>query len=302
MSSLVERNRVNLSFVPRVVAAMTMTEPIYPRAIAHSALALTEPPYLKHYPRARFKVWNGVAFTTSSLPGPGFNFAAVLHPYAPSLDDLLPVAREFFSHCEQGWGVQVEGDVGHAMEAELLARGWTIAEDEPAFVMESLTPAVRRERRPVSSSALFPTRPEWMLFTIWSVRRSGHRQRFRSRCGHCQRSWTIRISLSSSAQPMAKMCRAWGIRGAAQRRCCGEPQRLNLIVVGVMARPWRGLHWRMPRRADVRMRPFVRGRRAFRFTSAWVSGTCASTGLMRCRIPTLAPRKRGEGRRVFEAG
>lgn len=122
-----------------------MTEPIYPRAIAHSGLALTEPPYLKHYPRARFMVWKSVAFTTSSLPGPGFNFAAVLHPYAPSLDDLLPIAREFFSHCDQGWGVQVEGDAGHPMEAELLDRGWTIAEDEPAFVMESLTPAVRRE-------------------------------------------------------------------------------------------------------------------------------------------------------------
>lgn len=123
---------------------MLMTEPIYPRAIAHSALALTEPPYLKHYPQARFMVWEGVAFITSALPGPGFNFAAVLRPDAPSLDELLPVAREFFSHCEQGWGVQVEGGAGHPMEAELLAREWIVVEDEPAFVLESLAPAVKR--------------------------------------------------------------------------------------------------------------------------------------------------------------
>ena len=33
----------------------------------------------------------------SDLPGPGFNFAAVLQPDVPSLDELLPVARDFFT-------------------------------------------------------------------------------------------------------------------------------------------------------------------------------------------------------------
>ena len=125
-----------------------MTPPVDRLAIAHAALALTEPPYLKHYPRARFMVWNGVAFTTSALPGPGFNFAAVLHAGAPRLNDLLPVARDFFAHCDQGWGVLVEGDAGHPMEAELRERGWVVAEDEPAFVLEGLSPAIDREAHP----------------------------------------------------------------------------------------------------------------------------------------------------------
>src|SRR5690349_11487397 len=106
------------------------------RSIAHAALCLLEPPYLKHYRNGRFKSWKGVSLVASDLPGPGFNFAAVLQPEAPSLDELLPVARDFFAASKQGWGVLVEGDAGHAMEAELRAREWAIAEDEPAFVLD----------------------------------------------------------------------------------------------------------------------------------------------------------------------
>ena len=106
------------------------------RPIAHAALSLTEPPYLKHYKRGRYRLWNGVAFHASGLPGPGFNFAAVLDPDAPPLDELLPVARAFFADADKGWGVLVEGDAGHPMEAELRARGWRIDEDEPAYVLE----------------------------------------------------------------------------------------------------------------------------------------------------------------------
>ncbi len=151
-----------------------MTTPAF-RRIVHDALALTEPPYLKHYPRARFASWRvspdssktrnrlaswrGVAFTTSALPGPGFNFAAVLEPDTPALDELLPFAREFFAHCEQGWGVQVEGDAGHPMEAELRGRGWAVAEDEPAFVLEPLTPAIRKEVPPGLSIRVVPDQP-----------------------------------------------------------------------------------------------------------------------------------------------
>ena len=114
---------------------MTPTERL---AIAHAALCLLEPPYLKHYRNGRFKSWNGVALVGSDLPGPGFNFAAVLHPNAPSLDELLPVAREFFAVSEKGWGVLVEGDAGHPMEAGLQARGWAVDEDEPAYVLDDL--------------------------------------------------------------------------------------------------------------------------------------------------------------------
>lgn len=108
------------------------------RELVHAALSLLEPPYLKHYRSGRFRSWNGVALVASELPGPGFCFTAVLNDNAPSLDELLPVAREFFAGAEQGWGVLVEGDAGHPMEAELRARNWTIAEDEPAYVLRDL--------------------------------------------------------------------------------------------------------------------------------------------------------------------
>ena len=107
-------------------------------AVANAALCLLEPPYLKHYRNGRFQTWNGVAFVGMDLPGPGFNFAAVLHPDAPSLDELLPVAREFFAECKSNWGVLVQGDAGQPMEAELRSRGWAVDEDEPAYVLDEL--------------------------------------------------------------------------------------------------------------------------------------------------------------------
>jgi GNAT superfamily N-acetyltransferase len=118
------------------------------RRIAHDSLSLTEAPYVKHYRRGRFRSWNGVGFTASVLPGPGFNFAAVLERPAPALDELLPVARDFFAGCDKGWGVLVEGDAGHPMEDELRGRGWRIDEDEPAFVMPDITVAINPPARP----------------------------------------------------------------------------------------------------------------------------------------------------------
>jgi GNAT superfamily N-acetyltransferase len=120
-----------------------MTSSDHLKPIAHAALCLLEPPYLKHYRGGRFKVWNGVAMTASDLPGPGFNFAAVLRDHAPSFEELLPVAREFFAGAEKGWGILVEGDAGHPMEAELRASGWAVDEDEPAFVLEHIRAASR---------------------------------------------------------------------------------------------------------------------------------------------------------------
>ena len=107
------------------------------RTIAHESLCLTEGPYLKHYLHGRFRLWNGVAFTGSSLPGAGFNFAAVLGD-SPPLDEILPVAREFFADSDKGWGILVEADAGHPIEAEMKDRDWTVDEDEPAYVMERI--------------------------------------------------------------------------------------------------------------------------------------------------------------------
>lgn len=119
---------------------MTTPAPADLRRIAHDSLALNESAFLKHYRFGRFTRWNGVALTASELPGPGFNFAAVIDA-APPLDDLLRTARDHFAHCTQGWGILVEGDSGHPMEAELIARGWTVAEDEPAFVIPDIAAA-----------------------------------------------------------------------------------------------------------------------------------------------------------------
>jgi GNAT superfamily N-acetyltransferase len=107
------------------------------RELVHNSLCLLEPPYLKHYPLGRFREWNGVALVGNSLPGPGFNFAAVLRPNSPTLAELLPVAWEFFAESE-GWGVLVEGGAGHPMEAELVARGWAVDEDEPALALRDI--------------------------------------------------------------------------------------------------------------------------------------------------------------------
>jgi GNAT superfamily N-acetyltransferase len=117
---------------------MTSSAPFDLRAIAHQSLAILEPPYLKHYRGGRFRTWNGIALIGSSLPGPGFNFAAVLIPGTPPLAELIPIATEFFAEAGHGWGVLVEGDAGHPMEAELKARNWAVDEDEPAYVLPDL--------------------------------------------------------------------------------------------------------------------------------------------------------------------
>ena len=80
---------------------------------------------------------DGVAYTASELPGPGFNFAACLGR-CPPLAAVLPTARAFFADADQGWGILVEGDAGHPVESAVQAAGWAVAEDEPAFVRPDL--------------------------------------------------------------------------------------------------------------------------------------------------------------------
>jgi GNAT superfamily N-acetyltransferase len=143
------------------------------RPIAHAALSQSESAFLKHYRHGRYRVWNGVAMTGSELPGPGFNFAACLGP-VPSLDKILPIAREFFAHADQGWGVLVEGDAGHPIEAEVKARGWVVAENEPAFVLPSFPsplagegPGVRGN--PVDDLVIRPVKTEIRRLTFQRI-------------------------------------------------------------------------------------------------------------------------------------
>jgi GNAT superfamily N-acetyltransferase len=107
--------------------------------IAHDVLARTFPPWLRHQKRGRFALTEGVALRATDMAGPSFNFAAVLGP-APPLGRVLEIAESFFTGQEGGYGVLVEGDAGHPVEAELKARGWTVFEDETALVLPAIPP------------------------------------------------------------------------------------------------------------------------------------------------------------------
>jgi GNAT superfamily N-acetyltransferase len=108
------------------------------RALAHQALALSSSPWLRHV-RGRHLVQHGIAFNSQEPQGPSFNYAAVLI-VKPPLDRVLALADAFFAGREGGYGVLVEGDVGHPLEAELRARGWKVFEDEPALILPAIPP------------------------------------------------------------------------------------------------------------------------------------------------------------------
>jgi ribosomal protein S18 acetylase RimI-like enzyme len=108
------------------------------RKIAHRAMALAASPFLCFQKRGRHLERDGVAYTTQDYAGPGFNFAAVLGP-APPLDRVLEAGRNFFTGCRGGFGILVDPEAGHPIEAEIKARGWPIAEDEAALVLPDLS-------------------------------------------------------------------------------------------------------------------------------------------------------------------
>jgi GNAT superfamily N-acetyltransferase len=110
------------------------------RPIAHDALVLTPLPHLRYQKCGRFDRVEGVALTAQDVPGPSFNFATALGS-VPPLDRVLAIADAFFAGKEGGYGVLVEGDAGHPIEAELKARSWTVFEDEPALVLPNIPPA-----------------------------------------------------------------------------------------------------------------------------------------------------------------
>jgi GNAT superfamily N-acetyltransferase len=108
------------------------------RLIAHRALALRPSPLQRHHPGARHESREGVALNAWGMPGPSSNKAAVFGP-APPLDRVLALASEFFG--DIAFGVMVEADAGHPVEAELRSRGWSVVEDEPAMVLPELPAA-----------------------------------------------------------------------------------------------------------------------------------------------------------------
>lgn len=108
------------------------------RQMAHDSLVLAEPAYVRHYPGARFARREGLTLVASPLEGPGFNYATALGTPL-KLASLLPIAGDFFGDKPGGWGILVEGGAGSPMEAELQAAGYVVAEDEPAFVLPTIS-------------------------------------------------------------------------------------------------------------------------------------------------------------------
>jgi ribosomal protein S18 acetylase RimI-like enzyme len=108
------------------------------RQVAHKAMAQTRSPWTRCQPQARHLFQDGIAFNAMDPQGPSFNFVAVLGVTMP-LDEVVSRADAFFAGKPGGYGVLVEGDIGHPLEEELRRRGWKVFEDEPALVIPALS-------------------------------------------------------------------------------------------------------------------------------------------------------------------
>jgi ribosomal protein S18 acetylase RimI-like enzyme len=113
---------------------MTHTEMI---ATAHKGLLIGPSPLVRHYPAGRRDIIEGGAMTCWGSFGPDLNKVAVVSP-SPPLALILQRAEEFFGPESGGFGVVVEADAGHPVEAELRAAGWKVFEDEPALVFPTI--------------------------------------------------------------------------------------------------------------------------------------------------------------------
>jgi GNAT superfamily N-acetyltransferase len=106
-------------------------------AAAHKGLLLGPNPLLRHTPGARRTEIEGVVLTYWGPHGPGVNKVAVVAS-APPLRRIVELANEFFGPESGGFGIVLEADAGHPVEAELRAAGWEVFEDEPALVLPSI--------------------------------------------------------------------------------------------------------------------------------------------------------------------
>ncbi|HEV3448357.1 MAG TPA: GNAT family N-acetyltransferase [Gemmataceae bacterium] len=109
-------------------------------AAAHKCLLLGPSPLLRHNPVGRRAEREGVVLNCWGAFGPDLNKVAVVGP-SPSLPRILELAAGFFGADSGGFGIVVEADAGHTVEAELRAAGWQVFEDEPALVFPCIPPA-----------------------------------------------------------------------------------------------------------------------------------------------------------------
>jgi ribosomal protein S18 acetylase RimI-like enzyme len=101
---------------------------------AHKGLLLGTSPLLRHTPAGRGAEIEGVVLRCWGPFGAGLNKVAVVGP-SPPLARILELAAAFFGSDSGGFGIVVEADAGHPVEAELRAAGWNVFEDEPVLVL-----------------------------------------------------------------------------------------------------------------------------------------------------------------------
>src|SRR5438309_4957424 len=106
-------------------------------AAAHRCLLLGPSPLLRHNPAGRRAEREGVVLNCWGAFGPALNKVVVVAP-SPPLARILEWAAGFFAADSGGFGIVVEADAGHPVEAELRAAGWKVFEDEPALVLPSI--------------------------------------------------------------------------------------------------------------------------------------------------------------------
>jgi ribosomal protein S18 acetylase RimI-like enzyme len=106
-------------------------------AIAHQGLLLGSSPMLQQTTGGRRIEMEGVVLTCCGPFGPALNKVAVVGR-APPLARILELAAGFFGPESGGFGIVVEADAGHPVEAELQAAGWKVFEDEPVLVLHAI--------------------------------------------------------------------------------------------------------------------------------------------------------------------
>src|SRR5438552_525711 len=120
------------------------------RQIVRRTFALASPLDRYRTGVARRRLDGNVAFVAGGEPGASFNFAAVFGPIAA--EALLAQAVAFFGSREP-FSVALEAERAGPLERELVRRGWTLDEEEPALVLPRLPrplpapPAVLEVRR-----------------------------------------------------------------------------------------------------------------------------------------------------------
>jgi ribosomal protein S18 acetylase RimI-like enzyme len=106
-------------------------------SIAQRGMALLPSPLLRHQKNGKHEIHEGMALSSWGMPGPSFNKVAVFGP-ASSLARIHQLARAFFPEGVT-YGVMVQADAGHPLEAELREANWQVVEDEAALVLPTLS-------------------------------------------------------------------------------------------------------------------------------------------------------------------